>query len=75
MITLSLKTTALRIFISVQQDRSALLKNCPLLVPRFQGKNSYVALCRLNDYIKMISDEEGDLITPLFEANVRANPR
>ena len=55
---------------SARQKR--LVKELPTAGTPLSGQDSYVALCRLNDYIKMISDEEGDLITPLFEANVRA---
>jgi hypothetical protein len=36
------------------------------------GVNSYVALCKLTDYVKFISDDTGGLITRIFEANVRA---
>jgi hypothetical protein len=36
------------------------------------GKNSYVALCKLTDYVKFVSDESGGLIGRLFDANVRA---
>lgn len=36
------------------------------------GANSFVALCKLSDYIKFISDETGALMTQIFEANVRA---
>jgi hypothetical protein len=36
------------------------------------GSNSYVALCKLRDYLRFISDENGNLITRIFEANVRA---
>lgn len=36
------------------------------------GANSYVALCKLADYLRFISDESGNLITRFFEANVRA---
>lgn len=36
------------------------------------GANSYVALCKLSDYLQFISDESGTLITRIFEANVRA---
>lgn len=36
------------------------------------GANSYVALCKLTDYVKFISDDDGNLITRIFEANVRA---
>jgi AIPR protein len=36
------------------------------------GSNSYVALCKLADYVSFISDDSGNLITRIFEANVRA---
>jgi hypothetical protein len=36
------------------------------------GNNSYVALCKLTDYVKFIADDTGGLITRIFEANVRA---
>jgi hypothetical protein len=36
------------------------------------GSNSYVALCKLVDYLHFISDDSGNLITRIFEANVRA---
>jgi AIPR protein len=36
------------------------------------GDNSYVALCRLREYIGMISDENGEILNPVFESNVRA---
>jgi hypothetical protein len=36
------------------------------------GANSFVALSKLSDYVKFITDDSGDLITRIFEANVRA---
>jgi hypothetical protein len=57
-------------------ERSAkhkrLVKDLATVGTPLSGQNSYVTLCRIRDYIAMISDEEGNLITPLFEANVRA---
>lgn len=36
------------------------------------GSNSFVALCKLTDYLKFITDDTGNLMTRIFEANVRA---
>jgi hypothetical protein len=36
------------------------------------GRNSYVALSKLKDYLSFISDEVGDLVTRIFDANVRS---
>src|SRR5690606_12577223 len=36
------------------------------------GANSYVALCTLANYVNFISDEDGTVLTRVFEANVRA---
>lgn len=49
-----------------------LLKELPTVGTPLSGTNSYVALCRLTDYVKFIVDDEGSLITRIFEANVRA---
>jgi hypothetical protein len=40
--------------------------------PLSGAKSSFVALCKLSDYVKFISDETGNLMTRIFEANVRA---
>jgi hypothetical protein len=36
------------------------------------GNNSFVALSKLKDYLALISDESGELIKRIFDANVRA---
>lgn len=36
------------------------------------GANSFVALCKLSDYLIFISDESGNLVARIFESNVRA---
>ncbi|MBI3895353.1 MAG: AIPR family protein [Acidobacteria bacterium] len=36
-----------------------------------RAKSNYVVLCRLSDYYKFITDEEGELRRYLFESNVR----
>lgn len=57
-------------------DRSAIQK---LLIGKLtttgtplSGANSFVALSKLSDYLKFISDDDGSLIARIFEANVRA---
>jgi AIPR protein len=57
-------------------DRSSIQKTYvgelpPVTTPISVG-NAYVALCRLRDYAKFISDDRGNLISRIFEANVRA---
>jgi len=65
-------------FLGAQQlyERSAnqkrLLKELPTTGTPLSGSNSYVALCKLADYVKFIADESGNLLTRIFEANVRA---
>jgi hypothetical protein len=65
-------------FLGGQQlyERSAnqkrLVAKLPVTCTPLSGANSYVALCKLSDYLQFISDESGTLITRIFEANVRA---
>jgi len=65
-------------FLGAQQlyDRSSNQKRLVVELPTtgtpLSGNNSYVALCKLSDYVKFISDDSGGLITRIFEANVRA---
>ena len=65
-------------FLGGQQlyDRSAnqkrLVAKLSVTGTPLSGANSYVALCKLSDYLRFISDESGNLITRIFEANVRA---
>jgi hypothetical protein len=65
-------------FLGAQQlyDRSnsqkRILVELPTTGTPLSGNNSYVALCKLTDYLKFISDDAGGLITRIFEANVRA---
>jgi ribonuclease D len=65
-------------FLGSQQlyERSAnqkrLVKDLPTTGTPLSGVNSYVALCKLADYMKFITDDSGNLITRIFEANVRA---
>lgn len=65
-------------FLGAQQlyDRSSnekrLIVELPTTGTPLSGNNSYVALCKLTDYVKFISDDAGGLITRIFEANVRA---
>jgi AIPR protein len=65
-------------FLGAQQlyDRSSNQKRIVVDLPTtgtpLSGNNSYVALCKLTDYVKFISDDAGGLITRIFEANVRA---
>jgi hypothetical protein len=65
-------------FLGGQQlyERSAnqkrLVAKLPVNGTPLSGANSYVALCRLIDYLRFISDDSGNLITRIFEANVRA---
>lgn len=57
-------------------ERSANQKRLVLKLPAtgtpLSGANSYVALCKIADYLRFISDDSGNLITRIFEANVRA---
>jgi AIPR protein len=65
-------------FLGAQQlyDRSSNQKRLVVELPTtgtpLSGNNSYVALCKLTDYVKFIADDTGGLITRIFEANVRA---
>ena len=49
-----------------------IVKELVTLGAPLSGRNSYVALSKLTDYLAFISDETGDLITRIFDANVRA---
>lgn len=53
-----------------QQRR--LVKELPIAGSPLSKGDSYVALCTLGDYRRLITDENGELIARLFEANVRA---
>lgn len=65
-------------FLGSQQlyERSAnqkrLVKELPTTGTPLSGVNSYIALCKLADYVKFITDDSENLITRIFEANVRA---
>jgi AIPR protein len=57
-------------------DRSSIQKTYvgelqPFTTPISVG-DAYVSLCTLRDYAKFISDDRGNLISRIFEANVRA---
>ncbi|MEW6451193.1 MAG: AIPR family protein [Pseudomonadota bacterium] len=66
------------VFLGAQQlyDRSGLQKRLVAKLTTagspLSGSNSFVALCKLTDYLKFITDGVGNLMTPIFEANVRA---
>jgi hypothetical protein len=49
-----------------------LVKELPTVGSPLSGVNSYVALCRISEYMNLISDEDGSFVTRIFEANVRA---
>lgn len=49
-----------------------LVKQLPTWGSPLSGTNSYVSLCKITDYVKFISDDDGKLITRIFDANVRA---
>lgn len=57
-------------------DRSGkqkrVVRELPTVGTPLSGANSYVALCRLRDYVTTITDENGDLLNPILDANVRA---
>lgn len=58
-------------------ERSRLQKELVLRIsttvtPLSGANSSFVALVKLKDYIKFMSDDAGNLITRIFEANVRA---
>ena len=53
-----------------QQRR--LVKKLPIVGSSLSKGNSYIALCTLQNYRKLITDENGELVARLFEANVRA---
>jgi hypothetical protein len=65
-------------FLGAQElyDRSSkqkrLVKDLPVVGSPLSGPNSYVSLCTLGNYIKFISDDDGSVLTRIFEANVRA---
>ena len=65
-------------FLGAQQlyERSAvkkrLVRNLSSTGTPISGKNSFVALCKLKDYLSFVSDESGNLVSRIFEANVRA---
>jgi hypothetical protein len=65
-------------FLGAQElyDRSAkqkrLVKELPVVASPLSGANSYVSLCTIGNYIKFISDDDGSVLTRIFEANVRA---
>jgi hypothetical protein len=66
-------------FLGAQQlyERSRLQKEQILKLPTtgtpLSGANSsFVALAKLTDYVAFISDQDGALVTRMFEANVRA---
>ncbi|WP_293420361.1 AIPR family protein [Phreatobacter sp.] len=49
-----------------------LVKELPTVGSPMSGTNSYVTLCRLKNYVDFISDAKGELISRIFDANVRA---
>jgi len=49
-----------------------LVKELPVAGSPLSGANSYIALCTLANYIKFISDDDGAILTRIFESNVRA---
>jgi hypothetical protein len=53
-------------------NQKRIVKDLATVGTPLSATNSYVALSKLSDYIDMISDEYENLITPMFEANVRA---
>jgi hypothetical protein len=65
-------------FLGAQQlyERSSIQKRLVVKLSTngtpISGANSFVALCKLKDYLRFISDENDNLITRIFEANVRA---
>lgn len=65
-------------FLGGQQlyDRSAIQKRLVVKLSTagtpLSGMNSFVALCKLSDYLGFITDESENLITRIFEVNVRA---
>lgn len=65
-------------FLGAQQlyERSSIQKRLVVKLSTngtpISGANSFVALCKLVDYLKFISDENENIITRIFEANVRA---
>lgn len=54
------------------RNQKRLVRELPTVGTPLSGADSYVALCKLSDYVGMISDDDENLITPMFEANVRA---
>lgn len=65
-------------FLGAQQlyDRSGvqkrLVRNLASAGTPISGKNSFGALCKLKDYLSFISDDSGNIVARIFEANVRA---
>jgi hypothetical protein len=57
---------------ALRSIKQRILVELPTTGTPLSGNNSYVALCKLTDYLKFISDDAGGLITRIFEANVRA---
>jgi len=49
-----------------------LVKQLPTVGTPLSSANSYVALCKLTDYIQFIRDDDSKLMNRIFEANVRA---
>lgn len=65
-------------FLGAQQlyDRSGIQKRLVVKLTTtgtpLSGKDSFVALCKLSDYVRFVSDDSGNLMNRIFEANVRA---
>ncbi len=52
--------------------QKTLFKVLPCKVTPLSGTNYYVALVDLNEYAKFITGEDGNIVSRIFEANVRA---
>lgn len=49
-----------------------LVKELPTAGTPLSGENSYVALCRIQDYAAFVAADDGSLVPRIFDANVRA---